>query len=88
MILCDHFESTPLKNKNNFYIGYTNTTLSGPLTYHLSENRAIKQHSIIKHKHRTDQLTSSKVRKILTNNPIIIYKTNNKNDHKIKKQYA
>ena len=36
------------KNKNNIYIGYTTTTLSRRLTYHLSENSAIK-HLMIKH---------------------------------------
>ena len=30
------------KNKNNSYIGYKTTTLSRRLTYHLSENSAIK----------------------------------------------
>ena len=47
------------------------------VTYHLSENSAIKQHLIIKHNNSTNQLTSSDVRKILTDNTIIIYKNNN-----------
>ena len=37
------------------------------LTYHFSENSAIKQHLIIKHNNSTNQLTSS-------DNTIIIYK--------------
>ena len=65
----------PGKNKNNSYIGYTTTTLSHHLTYHFSENSAIKQHLILKHNNSTNQLKSSNVRKILT---IIIYKNNNK----------
>ena len=44
------------KNKNNIYIGYTPTTLSLRLTYHLSENSAIKQ-LIIKHNNSTDPQT-------------------------------
>ena len=39
--ICPFQECLP-KNKNNSYIGYTNTTLSRRLTYHLSENSAIK----------------------------------------------
>ena len=65
------------KNKNNTYIGNTTTTLSRHLTYHLSENSAIK-HLIKKHSNSTNQLTSSDVRKILTDYTIIIYKNNNK----------
>ena len=42
------------------------------LTYHLSENNAIK-HLIIKHNNSTNQITSSDLRKILTDNTIIIY---------------
>ena len=64
------------------YIGYTTTMLSHHLTYHLSENRAMKRHLIIKHNNNTNQLTSSDVRNILTDNTIIIYKNNNKNDYK------
>ena len=67
-----------LKNKNNSYIDYTTTTLSHHLNYHLSENSAIKQDFIIKHSNSTNQLTFSNVRKILTDNSIIIYKSNNK----------
>ena len=44
-------------NKTNISIGYTTTTLSR-LTYHLSENSAIKQYLIIKHNNKTNQLTS------------------------------
>ena len=44
--------------------------LSSCLTYHLSENSAIKQHLIIKHNNCTNQLTSSDVRKIFTGNYI------------------
>ena len=62
--------------KKNSYIGYTTTTLSRCLTYHLSENSTIK-HLIIKH-NSANQLTSSNVRKILTDNIITIYKNNNK----------
>ena len=62
------FRECLLKNKNNSYIGYITTTLSRHLTYHLSENSAIKQHLIIKH---NNQLTSSNVRKILTDNTIV-----------------
>ena len=70
------FREYLLKNKNNSYIGYTTTTLSCRLTYHLSENSAIKQHLIMKH--NTKQLTSFDVRKILIDNTIITYKNNNK----------
>ena len=63
------------------------TTLSRHLTYHLSENSAIK-HLIIKHNNSINQLTYSNVRNILTDNIIIIYKNNNKNDYKSEKQYA
>ena len=38
-----HFESASRKTKNNSYVGYTTTMLSHCLTYHLSENSAIKQ---------------------------------------------
>ena len=69
-----YFESASRKNKNNSFIGYTTTTLSRRLT----ENSAIKRHLIIKHDNSTNQLTSSDVRKILTDNTIIIYKNNNK----------
>ena len=72
----------PPKNKNNSYIGCT-TTLSCHLTYHHSGNSAIKQHLIIKHNNITNQLTSSDVRKILTDNTIIIYKNNNKKELQI-----
>ena len=67
----------------NSYTGYTMTKLSRRLTYYLSENSAIKQHLIIKHNNRTNQLTSSDVRKILTYNRIMIYKNNIKKDLKI-----
>ena len=36
------FQVCSPKNKNDFYIGYTTTTLSRRLTYHLPENSAIK----------------------------------------------
>ena len=75
--ICPFRECLP-KNKNNPYIGYTTTMLSHRLTYHLSENSTIKQHLIIKHNNSTNQLTSSNVRKILTNNTMIIYKINKK----------
>ena len=45
---------------------------------HLSENTEIKQHLIIKHNNSTNQVTSSNVRKILTDITIIIYKNNKK----------
>ena len=51
--ICPFREWLP-KNKNNSYIGYTTTTLSRRLTYHLSENSTIKQHLIIKHNNRTN----------------------------------
>ena len=66
------------ENQNNFYIGYTTTTLSRCLTYYLSENSITKQHLIIKCNNSTNQLTSFDVKKILTGNTIIIYKNNNK----------
>ena len=66
------------KNKNGLYIRYTTTILSRPLTYHLSENSAIKQHLIIKHNNSTDELISSVVRNLLPDNTIIIYKNDNK----------
>ena len=74
--ICPFWECLP-KNKNNSYIGYTTTMLSHRLTYHFSENRAIKQHLTIKH-NSTNQLSSFDVKKILTDNTIIIYKNNNK----------
>ena len=46
------------------------------LDYHFLKKSAIKR-LIIKH-NSTNQLTSSDVRKILTDNSIIIYKNNNK----------
>ena len=67
--------------KNYFcfsYFGYTTITLFRRFTYDLSENNAIKQHLIIKHNNSSNQLTSSDVWKILTDNTIIIYKNNNK----------
>ena len=66
-----------LPKKKHIYIGYTTTIISRRLTY-LSENSTIKQDLIIKHNNNTDQLTSFDVRKILTDNSIIIYKNNNK----------
>ena len=71
----------PLKKKKNSYIGSTTTTLSRRLTYHLSENSAIKWHLIIKQNNITNQLTSSD--KILTDNTIIKHKNNNKKQIKI-----
>ena len=79
--MCSFRECLP-KNKNNIHIDYTTTTLSGHLSYHLSENSTIKQHLIIKQNNSTNQLTSSDVRKILTDDTIIIYKNNNKKDYK------
>ena len=70
------FQECLSKNKNNTYIGYITTTLSHCLTYHLSENSAIKQDLIIEHNNSTHQFMSSVVRKILTDNTIIIYKNN------------
>ena len=64
------------KTRPNLYM------LSRRFTYQLSENGAIKPHLIIKH-NSTNQLTSSDVRKILTDDTIIIYKnTIIKNDYK------
>ena len=80
----------PPEKQNNIYIDYTTTTLSRHPTYHLSKNSVIKQHLIIKH-NSTDQLTSSDVRKIITDNTIIIYiyiYKIIKNDYKSLKQYA
>ena len=76
------------KNKNNSYIDYKTTMLSRWLTYHLSENSVMKQHLIIKHYNSTNQLTSSDIRKILTDNTTIIYKTIKKNDYKLFTEYA
>ena len=77
-IICPFRECLP-KNKNNSYIGYTTKTLSRRLTYNLSENSTIEQHLIKKkHNNSNNQLTSTDVRKILTDNTIIIYKNNNK----------
>ena len=68
-----HLESVSRKTKN-FYIGYTTTTLSRRLTYHIS----IKQLLIIKHNNNINQIISCKdVKKILTDNTIILF-TNNK----------
>ena len=80
--ICSFRECLP-ENKNNCYIGYTTTALSRRLTYHLSENSSIKQHLIIKHDNSTNQLTTSDVRKILTDNIMITYnKKTIKNDYK------
>ena len=68
--ICTFRECLP-KNKIYSYIGYT-TTLSRRITYQLSENCTIKQHFIIKHNNSTNQLISSDIRKILTDNTIII----------------
>ena len=68
--ICPFWECLP-KNKNNSYIGYTTTTLSHCVTYHLSENSDIK-HLIIKYNNNSNQLTSFDVRKILIDNTIII----------------
>ena len=73
------FESASRKTKIILTLAITSTMLSHCLTYHLSENSDIKQHLIIKHNNSTNQLTSYHVRKILTDNTIIIYKNNNKN---------
>ena len=71
------------KSQNNSYFGYTTTTFSHCLKNHLSGNSAIKQYLIIKHSNITNQLTSLEVRKILTDNIIIINKTIiKKNDYK------
>ena len=43
-----------------------------------SKKSTIKQHLIIKHNNCTDQLTSSDLRKILTDDTIIIYINNDK----------
>ena len=75
--------------EKNIHIGYTTTKLSRRLTYHRSENNAIKQHKNFKHNNNTDHLISSDVRKILTDNMILyIKKTIIKNDYKSQKQYA
>ena len=62
----------------NIYIGYTTTTLSCRLTYHLTDISAIKQHIMTKHNKDTDKLKSPNLRKILINNIKIIYKNNYK----------
>ena len=67
----------PPEKQKNSYIGYTTTIQSSRLTYHLTKNSAIKQ-LIIKHINSTNQLTSSDVRRILTDNTIVICKNNNK----------
>ena len=43
-----------LTKSKNINIGYTTTTLSRRLTYHFSENSAIKQHLITKHDNCSD----------------------------------
>ena len=63
----------------NTYIGYTMTTLSHRLTYHLSDISAVKKHIMTKHNKDIDKLKSPNIRKILINNTKIIYKSNNKN---------
>ena len=73
----------PLK-KHNIYIGYTTIKLFHPFTDHLSENNIIKQYLIIKHNNSTKQFIFSEVKKILTDNIIIIYENNNKSE----RQYA
>ena len=87
--MCPYRESFP-KNKNNSYIDYITTTLTRRLTYHLSENTAIKQHLIIKHNNSTEQLTSSDVRKIIEQlyKKIIIKTIKNPRSkmHKLKKK--
>ena len=60
----------------SIYIFKQDDGASCPLTYHLSENSAIKQRLIIKY-NSTSQLQPSDVNKILTDNTIIIYKNNN-----------
>ena len=69
--------TVPLEKQNNSYIGYTTTALSHCLTHHVSENSALKQHLIIKHNNSTKQLTFSDIRKILSDNTVIIYRNNN-----------
>ena len=55
-----------------------------------SKNSAIEQYLTIKHNNSTDQHSSSDVRKILSDNTIIIYKNDNKkkNGYEFKKQWA
>ena len=72
----------PPEKQKYIYIDYTTTALSCRLTYHLSENSARKSYLIIKYNNSKVQLTSSDIRKILTENLIILYKNNNKNGYK------
>ena len=51
--ICPFQEFLP-KNKNDSYIGYTTSMLSRRLTYHLSENNALKQYFIIKNNYSTN----------------------------------
>ena len=59
------------KNNNNFHIGYTTTTLFRRLTYHLSENSAIKQYLVVKRNKCTNLLTTDE-RKIIKDNTKMI----------------
>ena len=85
--ICSFQECLP-KNKNNSHIDNTTTMFIHRLTYHLSEKSIIKQHLIIKRNNSTNQLISSGVRKVLTDNTIIIYKNNNKYDCKSLKYHT
>ena len=55
---------------NNIYVGLTSTTLSRRLTMHLSDTSSIAQH-LKKHSCPTTQL-----RKILTDNTILVHQNN------------
>ena len=61
-----------ISENNNIYIGLTSTTLSRRLTMHLSDTSSIAQH-IKKH-----SCPTTEVRKILTENTIILEHQNNK----------
>ena len=49
----------------NTYVGHTTTTLSHPITYHLSDISAIKQHLMTKHNKNTYTFKYPDIRKIL-----------------------
>ena len=63
----------------NAYVGYTTTTLSRRLIYHLLDISAIKQHLMTEHDKDIDKLKSIDIKKILINTTKIIYENNNKN---------
>ena len=79
MNLYDHFERTSQKTKiiPTLVIQLQQYLDSSLITF--LKNSAIKQHLITNHNNSTEQITSSYVRKNLTDNTIIIYKNNNNN---------